>query len=124
MASRVYPITRQKKPWTGDSAHGLYETLRNAAVGELRQDDGLPCGTKVVPVAAAINPLIAIKYKGSHRQRFIPTSCVRSKLLTMLYEVSVNPYEAVAKIHLQRQSFICIGTMSTVSSRLSNIRQL
>jgi hypothetical protein len=57
-----------------DSAHGLYETLRDAAIGELRQDDGLPYGTKVVPVSAATSPLIGVKYEGSHRQKFILTS--------------------------------------------------
>jgi len=48
----------------------LHETLRNVAVGELRQDDGPPYGIKVVPVSAAIGPLIIIEHKGSHRGRF------------------------------------------------------
>jgi len=39
-----------------------------AAVRELRQDDGLPCGTKVVPIATAISPLIIIQQEGPHRR--------------------------------------------------------
>jgi hypothetical protein len=42
-----------------------------ATVGELRQDGGLPGGTKVVPITAAINPLVIMKRKGTHRQNSV-----------------------------------------------------
>jgi hypothetical protein len=50
-----------------------------ATVGELRQDGGLPGGTKVVPIAAAINPVIIIKREGSHRQSSIPPQMERKR---------------------------------------------
>jgi hypothetical protein len=40
-------------------------------VDELRQDDGLPGGTKVVPIVAAVSPLGIIVQEGSHRQNAI-----------------------------------------------------
>jgi hypothetical protein len=62
----------KKKPRTVASAHGLYETLvKPGVLGESRQDDGLPCGTKVVPIVAAISPLAIIVQEGSHRQSLI-----------------------------------------------------
>ena len=68
----------------------------NATVGELRQDDGLLCGTKVVPIAAAINPLVIIKRKGPHRQSSILLQVERYETVTtMLADTPLDSSVAV-----------------------------
>src|ERR671936_235169 len=72
-SSPMQPMTQRSTPWLTCGVQPMACTkLRcNLAAGELRQDDGLPDGTKVVPIMAAISPLIIIEQEGSHRRKSI-----------------------------------------------------
>jgi hypothetical protein len=85
----------------------------NLAAGELRQDDELPCGTKVVPIMAAISPLIIIEQEGSHRRR---------SFLSHINLVGYLPLTCtICDLYRYWQRYIIIGRYSNI--KLRNICQ-
>src|SRR5262245_24093297 len=69
-------------------------------IGELRQDGGLPRGTKVVPITAVISPLIII-VQGSHRRRSILSRADFDKHIMLLSATGIAKYVLSVKKKMQ-----------------------